>query len=85
MKKKGLVWAMLLMMVMVTACGNSGGAASDDPNAEDTVTVWTYPVHGTYEDELKDLIVDFNKEHPNITVKTEMLSWAEGPKNSMSL
>lgn len=80
MKKKGLVWAMLLMMVWVTACGNSGGAASDDPNADDTVTVWTYPVHGTYEDELKDLISDFNKEHPNITVKTEILSWAEGPK-----
>ena len=80
MKRKGLVLAMALLMVWITACGNSGGAASNDPGANDTVTVWTYPVHGTYEDELKDLIADFNKEHPNITVKTEMLSWAEGPK-----
>lgn len=55
-------------------------ATENDPDANDTVTVWTYPVHGTYEDELKDLIADFNKEHPNITVKTEVLSWAEGPK-----
>lgn len=80
MKRKGLVLAMVLLMVWITACGNSGGADSNDPGANDTVTVWTYPVHGTYEDELKDLIADFNKEHPNITVKTEMLSWAEGPK-----
>ena len=80
MKRKGLVLAMVLLMVWITACGNSGGAASNDPGANDTVTVWTYPVHGTYEDELKDLIADFNKEHPNITVKRKCSPGLRDPK-----
>lgn len=79
--KKSLLLGMVLAMTLISACGTSGGeAAVSSPDAKDTVTVWAYPVHGTYEDELKGLVADFQKEHPNITVKTEVLSWAEGPK-----
>lgn len=78
--KKSLVVSMVLVMMLISACGNSGSKEAASPDAEDTVTVWTYPVHGTYEDELKGLVADFEADHPNITVKTEVLSWAEGPK-----
>ncbi|MEK4060398.1 MULTISPECIES: ABC transporter substrate-binding protein [Paenibacillus] len=79
--KKSLLLSMVLVMMLISACGNSGGKeAASSPDAKDTVNVWTYPVHGAYEDELTGLVADFQKEHPNITVKTEVLSWAEGPK-----
>ncbi|BCG58227.1 ABC transporter substrate-binding protein [Paenibacillus sp. URB8-2] len=80
--KKSLMLCMILVLVLMTACGNSdkGATSANSPEAKDTVTVWTYPVHGTYEDELKGLVSAFETEHPNITVKTEMLSWAEGPQ-----
>ncbi len=87
--KKSLMLCMILVLALMTACGNSGDGASSgnsasssaDPSQDkDTITVWTYPVHGTYEDELKGLVSAFEAEHPNITVKTEMLSWAEGPQ-----
>ncbi|MEK5060848.1 sugar ABC transporter substrate-binding protein [Paenibacillus sp. FSL H7-0326] len=75
-------WIMLtsILMFAVTACSGGGGSSEQSADAKDTVTVWTYPVHNKYEEDLKELLADFNKEHPNITVKTEMLTWAEGPK-----
>ncbi|WP_211747094.1 extracellular solute-binding protein [Paenibacillus sp. Marseille-Q4541] len=80
--KKPLTLMLAMMMLIVTACGGgtSGDGGAHSADAKDTVVVWTYPVHGTYEDDLKELIADFNQDHPNITVKYEMLSWAEGPK-----
>jgi len=73
------------------AAGNAGKAGGDAPAEgaapaetaapkEDTITVWTYPVHATYEDDLKELIADFTAANPHIKVEYEMLSWAEGPK-----
>lgn len=80
--KKSLMLCMIVVLVLMTACGNSdkGASSAKSPDAKDTITVWTYPVHGTYEDELKSLVSAFETEHPNITVKTEILSWAEGPQ-----
>ncbi|AHV96465.1 ABC transporter substrate-binding protein [Paenibacillus sabinae] len=80
--KKSLMLCMIVVLVLMTACGNSdkGASSAKSPDAKDTITVWTYPVHGTYEDELKGLVSAFETEHPNITVKTEILSWAEGPQ-----
>lgn len=93
--KKVLFVLIALMMVFVTACsgGNGGnttgssatGTETEAPTEtpapkEDTITVWTYPVHGTYEDDIKQLIADFTAANPNIKVEYEMLSWAEGPK-----
>lgn len=60
------------MLVALTACG--GG----DEEKRDVVKVWTYPVHGEYEGELKESIAAFEKENPTIKVEYEVLSWAEG-------
>ncbi|KIL42393.1 sugar ABC transporter substrate-binding protein [Gordoniibacillus kamchatkensis] len=95
-KSKWLVWSLVLALVFVTAAcskkdpapsasGGTGTGGKDAPKTEqqgkpDTVKVWTYPVHAKYEDDLKDLIKDFNAKYPNIKVEYEMLSWAEGPK-----
>lgn len=83
MKKSLVLLSLIVVIALVSACGNKGGnnaGSNDGAEKPDKVVVWTYPVHGTYEDELKQLVADFNKEHPNIEVQTEMLSWAEGPK-----
>lgn len=92
--KRWLVLLFTFVLVLMTACGknsDSGSSASTSPSGSaeaskapeakpDTITVWTYPVHGKYEEDLKGLVAAFNKKYPNITVKTEMLSWAEGPQ-----
>ncbi|MVP02370.1 ABC transporter substrate-binding protein [Paenibacillus lutrae] len=85
MKKKGLILLTAAVLTMGSACSketnNAGAGSSTSPEAKsDTVVVWTYPVHGTYEKDLPGLIEDFNKKYPHIKVQTEMLSWAEGPK-----
>ncbi|MFW5435990.1 ABC transporter substrate-binding protein [Paenibacillus apiarius] len=86
-KKMLVLFLALAMMVVAAACsrGNSAtketpGGAGGDAAVSDTVKVWTYPVHQAYEDELKQLIPEFMKQHPNIKVEFEVLSWAEGPK-----
>ncbi|MEK8132325.1 extracellular solute-binding protein [Paenibacillus filicis] len=79
---------MVISALALSACTNGGSKPADpgkaapagDDKKPDTVKVWTYPVHGTYEDDLKLLIADFNKANPHIKVEYEMLSWAEGPK-----
>lgn len=73
----------LVFVVIAAACGKKVEApkqAADQNTTPDTVKVWTYPVHGKYEDDIKDLIADFNKQYPHIKVEYEVLSWAEGPK-----
>ncbi|WP_420798573.1 ABC transporter substrate-binding protein [Paenibacillus beijingensis] len=94
MRKSLIALLTALVLVIVTACGSNAGnggesgsgSTSESTNtgsaeaAKDTITVWTYPVYETYEADLKVLVDDFMKEHPNLTVKTEMLSWAEGPQ-----
>lgn len=91
-KGKMLAWSLVLSMSLVTAAcskndpapqASTGGKEAPKTEAAakpDTVKVWTYPVHGKYEDDLKDLIKDINAKYPNIKVEYEMLSWAEGPK-----
>lgn len=80
MRRKSWLLSMALLMGVTTACGGGGGSKTAGPDDKDTVTVWTYPVYGEYETELKDRVAKFQNEHPNITVQTEMLSWAEGPQ-----
>ncbi|WP_284641826.1 ABC transporter substrate-binding protein [Paenibacillus silviterrae] len=89
MKSVKIMSMMLAGAMALTACSggstpapadNKGAAPAADDKKPDTVKVWTYPVHATYEDDLKQLIADFNKTNPHIKVEYEMLSWAEGPK-----
>lgn len=84
---KWLALFMVLVLVAVTAaCGKkaetpqAGGDTTKVDTTPDTVKVWTYPVHGTYEVDIKDLVADFNKQYPHIKVEYEVMSWAEGPK-----
>ncbi|MEJ8304913.1 ABC transporter substrate-binding protein [Saccharibacillus sacchari] len=80
MKKTGWLLSLAMLVGVTTACGGGGGSTAAGPEDKDTVTVWTYPVYGEYENELKERVAKFQDEHPNITVQTEMLSWAEGPQ-----
>ncbi|MCI3918829.1 extracellular solute-binding protein [Paenibacillus sp. TRM 82003] len=94
MKKKSLLILAALAMFATACSGGNGGATTSDPAAPgesspaaetpapkaDTITVWTYPVHGTYEDDLKQQIADYEAANPHINIEYEMLSWAEGPK-----
>ena len=82
---------MAVVFVLVTAAcgkkeetppqtGNAGNGQQQEAPKPDTVVVWTYPVHAKYADDIKELVADFNKQYPHITVEYEVLSWAEGPK-----
>jgi len=88
---KWLTLALVLVFVTVAAaCGkqaeppanqaDGSNAGQQQDTTPDTVKVWTYPVHAAYENDIKELIADFNKKYPHIKVEYEILSWAEGPK-----
>jgi len=76
--KKGLSLAMVMLLVASIILGCSNSSSSSDK--KDVVKVWTYPVHGEYEAELKELVASFEKENENIEIEYEVLSWAEGPQ-----
>ncbi|WP_139488651.1 ABC transporter substrate-binding protein [Brevibacillus dissolubilis] len=80
--KKALLTLLSAAMVMVAGCSSQEPTATTNPASgeKDVVTVWTYPVHNDYEPELKKLLESFQSKNPNIEVKYEVLSWAEGPK-----
>ena len=70
-------------------------AAKEEPaevlsDLETTITWWTYPIFvqeegqedGAYE---QQLIKEFNKKYPNITVELRMLDYTEGPSQVQSV
>lgn len=75
-----------LFVFSVAACSKKTDEVSKD--GRDVITVWTYPHYpgspelgqNSYEEDLQALIADIEKEHPNIKVKYEILSWEEGAK-----
>ncbi|KIL49541.1 ABC transporter substrate-binding protein [Jeotgalibacillus soli] len=91
MKKFGLFALMMIFAIVLAACqgeesGSESGGESESNASEQEVTVWTYPHYQaneetgqqSYEDDLKDLIAEYEEENPGVTVKHEILSWAEG-------
>lgn len=82
--------ALLAAAVAVTGCGGAGksepqglnvdkiAAAKIDPNKQYTLKVWNYPHFKEYEEFLKKQIAEFERQHPNIKVQHEILTWAEG-------
>ncbi|MCI1881906.1 MAG: extracellular solute-binding protein [Sporolactobacillus sp.] len=84
LKKLFMLLMSVLMVLSMAACGNS----SSKKSGKDVITVWTYPLYTGdkennfpgYKDSLKKLIKEFEKKHPNIEIKTQYMSWDEGPK-----
>ena len=71
MKKSYVFFAMLVVMaLLLSACGSSGQPAAS--NEKVTLTVWDYYGEAT---PIKPLIEGFQKENPNITIKYEALDW----------
>lgn len=75
--RKGIIFLLVMLITATLLIGCSKKETSGD-GKQDVVKVWTYPVHGEYEAELKDLISTF--EDKNIKIEYEVLSWAEGPQ-----
>lgn len=85
--KKLLLLFMSLILIVTTGC-TSKEAGGKDKDGKDVITVWTYPHYRenketgqkSYEEHLKELITEVEKENPGIRVKHEILSWEEGEK-----
>lgn len=81
MKKLFVAFISLILILSLSACGNSSST-----NGKDVVTVWTYPLYTgnkkeglqSYQESLKALCKDFEKKHPNIEIKTQTMSWDQG-------
>lgn len=80
--KKWLAMFMVIITLVITAaCGNNtSNNTSQGDTKPDTVKVWAYPIHASYENDLKQIITEFNKQYPHIKVEYEILSYNEGPK-----
>jgi multiple sugar transport system substrate-binding protein len=88
--KKILAVALTGIMVagIFTGCGSKGSSKDEasSKGKKDVITLWTYPNYrgnkelGTkgYEELIQDIIAKYNETHPNVEVKYEILSWAEG-------
>lgn len=76
-KRLSLLTIIALLIFSMAGCGNK----SSQGNAKkDVVTVWTFPVEKDYNKNFEKIKKDFEAKHPNITIKKEELSWAEGIK-----
>lgn len=88
MKKLLILLAALLLAISGCSSKDSGGNAGNKKGKKDVITVWTYPHYQaneetgqkSYEQDLIDLIKEFEAENPDIKVEHEILSWAEGGK-----
>ncbi|MBQ2928016.1 MAG: extracellular solute-binding protein [Oscillospiraceae bacterium] len=49
---------------------------SMEPAPDTTLTIWSYPVGNT--DALTDLIIDFSREHPELTIEHQVLNYTVG-------
>ncbi|MGE8204914.1 ABC transporter substrate-binding protein [Heyndrickxia sp. NPDC080065] len=87
MKKLIVLLLSIILVISMAGCSSkeTGGKTKD---GKDIITVWTYPHYPahpeigqkSYEDHLKELIADIEKENKDIKVKYEILSWEEGAK-----
>ncbi|MCC3356349.1 ABC transporter substrate-binding protein [Bacillus sp. REN16] len=90
--KKLLILCIALLLLVAAGCSSKESAGEgekkDAKKGKDEITVWTYPHYqgneetgaNSYEQDLQALVEDFEKENPDIKVKYEVLSWAEGEK-----
>jgi multiple sugar transport system substrate-binding protein len=87
MKKLLVLFVSLILVVSMVGC-SSKESSGESKDGKDVITVWTFPHYREnketgqkgYEDHLKELIADIEKENPDIKVKYEILSWEEGDK-----
>ena len=92
---KKLKWFAVLacLLLVLAACNDdsdsSNGSDSDSGSSKkDEVTVWTFPHYAgneelgknSYEQDLQEMIAKYEEQNPNVEVKYEILSWAEGGK-----
>ncbi len=68
-----LLAVMLILSSQLFANGSKESTASDGTSG--TVTMWTFPVTGTDEAMFKELVAEFNKIYPDITVDVQVLPW----------
>jgi multiple sugar transport system substrate-binding protein len=79
-RRTELAGIVLLASVLLAACGPGAqpsvklAAVGEKP---DTLTLWSNPSFGSYEDYLKEQLAAFKKKYPNITVTYEILSAAQ--------
>lgn len=87
MKKLIIFMLSIILVISMVGCSSdeTGGKTKD---GKDVITVWTFPHYRenkdtgqkSYEQHLKELIADIEKENKDIKVKYEILSWEEGDK-----
>ena len=71
------LFALLLAAVMVF--GLCACSISQNDNSKVEISLWTYPIGNWGNQEtVNTLIANFNKVHPNITVKVEYLTYTDG-------
>lgn len=69
-KKIGLTMiSMIALTGLVSGCGSSSTGASADSNGKVTLTMWQQWGGGHEEAALKQVIKDYEKLHPNVTIK----------------
>lgn len=81
--------ALLLLLPIVAACGGSKKAANGidpkavqaakvDPDKKYKIKVWDYPNGPNFQQFREEQIAAWKKDHPNVEVELEILTWAEG-------
>lgn len=87
MKKIGVIFCLLLLIVNVTACTTSSPtkATTEEKKSKTTISLWTFPVfsqtneeaQGSYEEAV---IQAFEKQNPDIQVDLKTLDYTTGPE-----
>lgn len=69
-----------IVVIIFAMAGCSSKSSGGGKSKKDVVTVWTFPVEKDYNDNFNKIKKDFEDKNPNITIKKEDLTWAEGMK-----
>src|SRR5699024_9432363 len=81
MKKKNMLFTMVIafMMVVFSACSSSSGSSKDnDGGDKETVEFWTMQLKPDFTDFVEGMIADFEEENPDIEV-----DWLDVPADDL--
>ena len=65
----------LISSAALLAQGSSEGKTSSDGEVSGNVTMWTFPITGNDQELFNDMIAEFNKSYPDVSVDVQVLPW----------
>lgn len=75
--KKFSICSLILLVTLTCAFANAASESSSaNGTPSGTVTMWTFPITGNDQEMMAEMVEEFNKIYPDITVDVQVLPWS---------